>query len=420
MVNKNYIGVLGSTGYAVQLLVLEGFNEVLADADAYVYDTWNLCHSLGHAIGADHTMCYMPPIDCCIVQCNCSSATPQTGTIMSYCYSVSGGGTDMHFHPRVLNESIWQFLDQHSNSPHSVLTPFTTASLMTVHGVKDTYISPGSLETTATTLRATPDSGPVQQTFVIRNIGTAQVLLTATPPVAISGNSHLTIVSQPDKTVLEEGESTSFIISYDPADGTAAAQVSIPTNVPVVPDYSFSINGTIVVPSAPMVISYSPGMAIPENLGHLTQRRIEVTGVPGMITDIKVRFDGSDCSDPTKTGVQHTNVGDLQMALVSPEGTMVWLMVNPGNSTGNHFCNTVLADDESAPSIQGITSAGAPYTGTFRPFQALSAFIGEYPNGLWRFYISDTETGHTGILHNVTLEISGEETASVNEWSIYN
>ncbi len=89
-------------------------------------------------------------------------------------------------------------------------------------------------------------------------------------------------------------------------------------------------------------------------------------------------------------GLDHTWVGDLILTLTSPGGTSVTMANRPGGTanSGNNFCNTVF-DDAAATSIQAITPAGAPYTGTFRPATPLSAFDGEDPNGTWTLRVSD-------------------------------
>src|SRR6185436_17757638 len=80
--------------------------------------------------------------------------------------------------------------------------------------------------------------------------------------------------------------------------------------------------------------------------------------------------------------IDHSWVGDLIATLTSPAGTTVTLMSRPGGTgnSGNNFCQTVLSDSASS-SIQNIAIADAPWTGTFRPAQPLSAFSGEIANG---------------------------------------
>jgi len=56
-------------------------------------------------------------------------------------------------------------------------------------------------------------------------------------------------------------------------------------------------------------------------------------------------------------------------------------MERPGGALngGNNLCNTVLSDAGTS-SLQAVTAAQAPYTGTFRPANPLAAFEGEDPN----------------------------------------
>jgi subtilisin-like proprotein convertase family protein len=107
-------------------------------------------------------------------------------------------------------------------------------------------------------------------------------------------------------------------------------------------------------------------------------------------------------------GIDHSWVGDLVGTLTSPSGTTVVLFNRPGGSSnsGNNFCQTVL-DDSAATSIQNIATADAPWTGTFKPAQPLSAFNGGVADGTWILNVSDNAFIDTGNVRAVSLSVSG-------------
>ncbi len=93
--------------------------------------------------------------------------------------------------------------------------------------------------------------------------------------------------------------------------------------------------------------------------------------------------------------ITHTWVSDLTIDLTSPAGTTVRLFNEHGGS-GDNFTDTVF-DDEAATSI---AAASAPFTGSFRPFQPLSAFDGQNVQGTWTLKIVDHFAADVGTLHS--------------------
>jgi subtilisin-like proprotein convertase family protein len=176
---------------------------------------------------------------------------------------------------------------------------------------------------------------------------------------------------------------------------------------------------TLGAAGAPVTKSFtfSPGVAIPDSTPAGVNIPFVVAGV-GSIGDVNFRIDGTTCNttNPSLTvGVDHSWVGDLKFTLTSPGGTAVVLMNRPGGGTfgssGNNFCQTLLDDDGAFPSIQSITSTGAPplgppYTGTFKPQNPLSAFDGQTADGNWNLNVSDNAAGDTGFVRAFSLIFS--------------
>ena len=131
--------------------------------------------------------------------------------------------------------------------------------------------------------------------------------------------------------------------------------------------------------------------AIPDNApGGVTSTNAVST--TGLVSDLNV----------TIGQITHTFDADLVIDLTSPAGTTVRL-VNMRGGSGDNFTNTVF-DDEAATSI---TAGVAPFTGSFRPEQPLSAFDGQPASGTWTLKVVDTAAIDTGTLSSWDLTTVG-------------
>jgi len=119
----------------------------------------------------------------------------------------------------------------------------------------------------------------------------------------------------------------------------------------------------------------------------------------GVISDVNVRL-----------RLNHTFDGDLEIRLVAPDGTAVLLSNNRGGAgdnfgSGPNNCSgtfSVFDDSAATPIASGV----APFAGSFRPDQPLSALNGKASNGTWKLRISDTAALDVGTVGCVQLEIS--------------
>ena len=93
---------------------------------------------------------------------------------------------------------------------------------------------------------------------------------------------------------------------------------------------------------------------------------------------------------------------DLEISLISPAGTTVRLANHVGGS-GDNFTNTVF-DDEAATAIGSGTP---PFTGSFRPFQPLSAFDGQVIAGTWKLKVVDMAPTDAGTLSSWNTKTKG-------------
>jgi subtilisin-like proprotein convertase family protein len=123
----------------------------------------------------------------------------------------------------------------------------------------------------------------------------------------------------------------------------------------------------------------------------------------GVLTSTIVVSDSFTIADINVTlDITHTRDSDLQIFLRGPDGTVIQLFNGTGVS-GQNLRNTVF-DDEA---VTSITTASAPFTGTFRPLQSLSAFDGKLAAGTWTLEVRDTVKKQTGTLNSWSLGITG-------------
>ena len=142
-----------------------------------------------------------------------------------------------------------------------------------------------------------------------------------------------------------------------------------------------------------------------------TSTTLPSTDVPKTVPDPGTTFSNLDVSGvgafakvTVKLNISTTWAADIDVWLISPQGTRVELTTDNGGSADN-YTDTVFDDD--APTA--ITSGTAPFTGTYRPEQPLSALIGQNANGQWRLEVADDLVSFSGTLNSWSLTfITGE------------
>lgn len=149
-------------------------------------------------------------------------------------------------------------------------------------------------------------------------------------------------------------------------------------------------NGTFDIINDSLAATGLP-LAIPDQ-GQATSS-INVSGLDGAVANVKVTLT-----------IAHTYDEDLTVALVGPNGTRVVLFDRVGG-TGHNFTNTVLDDAATTP----IANGTAPFTGSFKPAQPLSAMAGGSANGVWTLEVNDNFPGDTGNLISWSLNIGHTE-----------
>jgi subtilisin-like proprotein convertase family protein len=158
---------------------------------------------------------------------------------------------------------------------------------------------------------------------------------------------------------------------------------------------------------SPSLVWYGNTTPVPIADLATTETLFYVDGVGSPILDVRVSLQ-----------IFHTLDADLDISLVGPDGTTVDLTSDNGGTGGNFgsACtpesSRTTFDDAAATAI---TDGSAPFIGTFRPEQPLSAFDGKTgsgsANGIWRLRITDDAAGNTGSLQCWSLFIDAAITA---------
>jgi subtilisin-like proprotein convertase family protein len=102
-----------------------------------------------------------------------------------------------------------------------------------------------------------------------------------------------------------------------------------------------------------------------------------------------------------KLDITHTYDSDLRISLKSPAGTTITL-VNRRGGSGDNFTQTVFDSDAAV----SITSGTAPFTGTYRPEQSLTAFNTQNASGTWSLIIRDMARTDIGRLNSWSITVT--------------
>ncbi len=109
--------------------------------------------------------------------------------------------------------------------------------------------------------------------------------------------------------------------------------------------------------------------------------------------------------------IVHPNNADLRIKLMAPNGTTFWGLNQLGLSSGANFTNTTFSDTASVLIGAGV----APYTGFFKPVDALALFNNTLnPNGIWYLEVRDANTGNIGSVINWSLHFGNHPAGGIN------
>lgn len=212
--------------------------------------------------------------------------------------------------------------------------------------------------------------------------------------------------------VIAENLASPFVISVSPSH-VCGDPISLSLSVNSAQGGGATIPITVGTGGAnqPYSFVWSGATAIPDGNFTGVEIPLEVSGLGGVISTVRLNIDGTVCSiDPNATtvGISHALVSDLIITLIAPDGMSSVMVNRPGGlaNLGNNFCNTLFLDDNAVPILSpAATTALAPYTGNWRPVQAMSRFQNRNPNGQWRLRVVDAAAGNTGTVRGFTLTI---------------
>jgi subtilisin-like proprotein convertase family protein len=245
-----------------------------------------------------------------------------------------------------------------------------------------------------------PGESAVQVSIPLRNIGlntatiTSATLVSLTPTVQVnsSPSGYPTLGSNAAANSTVPGE---IRVATNHACGAPISlRLDVSTN-----SGSYSVPFALTTGVAQFSNSSSnyAGAAVPIPDNTTVNAPLTIAGVPGTAGTITLSMLGSSCTataGATTVGIEHSYIGDLVISLVGPSGASV-IVSNRSGAGGNNLCNTVFADSATAL-FSATTAANAPYTGSFKPANPLSALANEPVSGTWTLRVQDAASTDTG------------------------
>ncbi len=147
-------------------------------------------------------------------------------------------------------------------------------------------------------------------------------------------------------------------------------------------------------------------------------QEFESAAGPAIIPDAGALSSQLQVTTPFKVGkvrvalhATHPSAGQLRFTLISPQGMEVLLAEGEGGAGNNYgqSCDRRTVFTDSA--FVSITTADAPFSGTFAPDGNLGDFVGLDSLGTWTLLAEDMVAGGLGALQCWTLELAPAECA---------
>jgi hypothetical protein len=266
-----------------------------------------------------------------------------------------------------------------------------------VTGDGDAFLEPGESATVA--LPAT-NAGDGTATGVNVTATTSDAQVTLTPRAQSYGNIAAGATKSRNWTLtlgadypLGKRVPLAVHVAFAGRLSPTSATFAIPTGKPAENATTFAYGG--------------PPVAIPDDDETGASVTIPVSGV-GYASALTFSIDGTTCDTEegsTTVGLDHTFVADLTGTLTAPGGATAELFTGTGGGA-NNLCQVVF-DDAAADPFSSLQSADAPFTGTWRPDDALAPLIEGTADGNWTFKAVDDAAIDVGSIRAVSLHIKG-------------
>src|SRR5262245_38003629 len=135
-----------------------------------------------------------------------------------------------------------------------------------------------------------------------------------------------------------------------------------------------------------------------------TQTAMFVFGLDPYLWDIDVQLN-----------LQHQRSNDLKVYLSSPSAHQITLTTDnnlfgfPGIFNGTLWDDSALVPVTDYPFVSGVAAPAVV------PEQAMGAFIGEDPNGIWTLTLRDDTPGNTGLLDGWSMQVTSLSAAPTGQ-----
>ncbi|MGB0429940.1 MAG: choice-of-anchor D domain-containing protein, partial [Bacteroidia bacterium] len=158
-------------------------------------------------------------------------------------------------------------------------------------------------------------TGTISKAFTIKNEGVADLTLNGSPLVSISGNdaSDFTVSTQPSSSTIAAGDSTTFIINFNPdTSGIKSATVSIASNDANENTFEFSIEGySTTIPSDTLVQLH--GDIDGEKAGDESGRSVSINADGRIVAIGSINNDGNGSNSGHVRVFQNTGISWSQI-----------------------------------------------------------------------------------------------------------
>ncbi|MEN9361371.1 MAG: hypothetical protein RL095_2906, partial [Verrucomicrobiota bacterium] len=194
-----------------------------------------------------------------------------------------------------------------------------------------------------------------------------------------TGSSLLLTEAHIGKNISVTASYTDGFGASETRSSSASAAIADDGNTPPSGSVTFSASGVS------QTFTQNNDLIVPDGGASVTSSL--VISETGTLSDVNVRLN-----------IIHSWVSDLNLYLIHPDGTRIELSSAQGGGDQN-YTNTTF--DQQA--LSSITTAAAPFTGTFRPQGNLSNLNGKAINGTWKLELTDTAPGDDGYLDSWSL-----------------